>query len=137
MPVDTRQFDLNISAFVKKVGILPEKLVKSVAFDLFARVVKKTPVDTGRARSSWNIAVNKQDLSMKPEGLSSYPPARAGLLSVGPGDIVWTTNNLPYVGELENGHSWQAPLGMVAVSMEEVKLNIASQIADGVKDAGL
>ena len=37
-----------------------------------------------------------------------------------PGESIWISNNLPYITALEDGHSKQAPAGMVALSLAEV-----------------
>ena len=47
------------------------------------------------------------------------------------------SNNLPYIVKIEEGHSRQAPAGMVALSIEEVNLQMNKLIAEGLKDAGL
>ena len=109
---------------------------KKVALDLLSGVVKKTPVDTGRARASWKVGLGTLDPSVAPEG--SGPPADA-VIGAGEAKIenmdrrrssspppVWITNSLPYIGALENGHSNQAPQGMVAVTAAEVKSDLAS-----------
>lgn len=36
------------------------------------------------------------------------------------GDVIWQTNNLPYILPLENGHSRQAPEGMVDINLNAV-----------------
>ena len=37
------------------------------------------------------------------------------------GDDIWISNNLPYIEALEEGHSQQAPHGMVALSLAEAE----------------
>lgn len=124
--------------FAKKVGMAPSKLVKRVAVDLFNRIIDKTPVDTGRARASWNISVNEADRTVPPEGQVSYPKPQAPLgMQVQPGDSIVISNNLPYIVKLEEGHSKQAPHGMVALSIAEVNTSMGRLMAEGLKDAGL
>ena len=139
MANDYRSFSLKLDAFAAKVKIAPSKVVKRVAFDFFRHVVFNTPVDTGRARASWTIAVNVANRAVMPEAPEGtiYPAPSVGFLAVGPGDSVIVSNNLPYITALENGHSRQAPFGMVAISMMEVRANTAVLIAAGVQDAGL
>lgn len=140
MANDIRTFNLNMDAFVAKVKIAPAKVVKRVAFDLYGHIIRNTPVDTGRARASWTIAVNQANRNVMPAvpaGARVYPDPAPGFLAVGPGDTVIISNNLPYINALEDGHSKQAPFGMVAVSMMEVRAKMAALIAAGVQDAGL
>ncbi len=134
---DIRKFSMDMDNFAKKVGIAAEILQKRVAFDLFGRIVKKTPVDKGRARGSWTIAVNAADRAVLPEGQESYPEPKIGSLTVKPGDEIWISNNLPYIVELEKGHSKKAPEGMVALSIAEVDHNMSRLEQTAVKEAGL
>lgn len=139
MPNDYRSFSLQLDDFAAKVKIAPSKVVKRIAFDLFGRIVVHTPWLTGRARASWTIAVNDADRHvMSPASPGTvYPGATAGFLDVKPGDSVVISNNLPYITALEDGHSTKAPAGMVKLSIEEVKANMATLITAGVQDAGL
>ncbi|MEQ1792732.1 MAG: HK97 gp10 family phage protein [Nitrospira sp.] len=130
-------FEGDLDAFAKQVKLDYAKVVKRVAFDIFTRIVRKTPVDTGRARASWNLSIGTIDLTVAPEG--QYPEmntwdgeakANAALATVTEkallNDAIFITNNLPYIKELENGHSQQAPAGMVALSVLEVELKMKS-----------
>lgn len=159
MANDFRTFGLQLDDFARRVGLSGTTVAKRVGFDLFGRFVRKTPVDTGRARASWNISVNQPDRSVVGEVRTRLKKGthlpkgiqRRGLqqainqlqsqtvfaLTVQPGDTIWISNNLPYIGELENGHSQQAPAGMVAVSIAEVETTMSRLEAQGIKDAGL
>lgn len=118
-------------------------------FRRISGVVLLTPVDTGRARSSWNVSISTPDTSW-PSGPSIPPPvdaARAGaaLQRLGTYDTVWITSSLPYIKVLEyggypqnpvrgswdratkewriksiGGYSRQAPRGMVRITVEGV-----------------
>jgi hypothetical protein len=124
-------FDRDLKAFGDRLGINLTTVVKKVGFDLFRSIVMKTPADTGRARASWTIAIKQPDRTVAPEGLNtsavSSPDALAaakatqGLTALQPYEPVWISNNLPYIGPLEQGHSKQAPNGMVALSIEEIQ----------------
>jgi len=137
MANDIQKFFLELDHFVDKVEKAPGAVAKRVSFEVFRRITLKTPIDTGRARASWTINVNEADRRVQPEGQSSYQVPRPGLLNVQPGDTVVISNNLPYIVELENGHSKQAPVGMVAVSIEEVNVMMGKLVSEGLKDAGL
>lgn len=122
------EFNAQLTKFARKIQVAPRKVVKKVAFQLFRRIIEKTPVDTGRARASWNIAIGSIDSSIAPEGDNLKSPgalaSKANTVLAGYGTdgrlpVVWISNNLPYIGELENGHSQQSPAGMVALSIQE------------------
>lgn len=120
-------FVAQVRAFQRKTDIEIEKTLKKIAFDLYRRIILKTPVDTGRARASWNISVGKPDLSVASEGSHPAPRITGNELdsirsSFGARfSTIYITNNLSYVVFLEHGSSKQAPNGMVAISIQELK----------------
>ncbi len=89
-------FSKDISNFSKKAERNTLKLFISVSFDIFGRVVKRTPVDTGRLRNNWQITPN-----------------------IVLGKTVLISNNMPYAKRIEDGYSQQAPSGMVKVTVNE------------------
>lgn len=126
-------FDRQLTKFARKILVAPEKAVKKVAFSLFRRIVEETPVDTGRARASWNMSIGSINTHFPPEGrytdrgsqigASGSAGAQANAVLAGYGadgrlPVIWISNNLPYIGELENGHSDQAPVGMLALAID-------------------
>lgn len=93
----TRQFD----AFFATLKETPSDLAgifDNFAGETFGAIQDRTPVDTGHARSGWQI-----------ENLSTSPNDRHFRI----------TNSVPYVAYLEYGWSRQAPAGMVRVSLLE------------------
>ena len=55
--------------------------------------------------------------------------AKRARLKKGDGEkVIFITNNLPYINALENGHSDQAPSGMLAVTLNEVEAGIRDVI---------
>ena len=112
-----------------------EAVIKKACFDLYARIIKRTPVDTGRAKASWGIGTEFSD-AVAPEGEYSVTPkgqyapsdisdlvtsATEGLFSFTvDDDQVVIYNNLEYIEALESGEgSDQAPQGMAAISLSE------------------
>ena len=109
-----------------------------LALKLFEKIIRKTPVDTGRARGNWRISVNGFDDSivpieghtgevyedLGPVGLTTLGMAQAALTpqSVPLGSIIYISNSLPYILRLEQGWSKQAAAGMVATSVAEVEM---------------
>lgn len=90
------------------------KEMNAISFEILARVVKKTPVDTGNAQNSWNITEDKIDTSI----LNSVRSNISGKKDV------FITNSIKYIMKLENGMpggSKQAPKGMVALTINELK----------------
>ncbi len=134
--VQQARFDRALKRFMKKVEMAPGTIAKRIALELFTSIVQMTPVDTGRARASWTIAVGEPNRSIKPVGI--YGDALAESVSIAVSTLalygrnpkerllsIWISNNLPYIVELEHGSSRKAPRGMVAVSLNRmaVKMN--------------
>jgi len=139
MANDFRQFEIDLDAFCKKVELSAATVTKRVGFDLLGRLVGKTPVDTGRARGSWTIAVNEADRTVLPPAPPGtvYPPPAIGALDVRLNESLVISNNLPYITALNEGHSQKAPKAFVELAIEEVNLNMERLCREGIKDAGL
>jgi hypothetical protein len=104
-----------------------QQRVKAAAIGLHSRVIDRSPVDTGRFRASWNIVSGEDaDLSVAKEGQNTgggaAAKARASALTASNSYVI--SNNLPYAESLENGHSKQAPQGVVRLSIIDVQTNI-------------
>lgn len=130
---------IKIETDVRNVGEL-------VVTEVFQRVVKRTPHDTGYAKSNWFIS---------PQGHENYDErstptrkefgrkskAEAGAISLERLVVfdmamfpdVSIYNNTPYIQLLEDGHSQkQAPMGMVAITIAEFESIVRSKIAGTV-----
>lgn len=118
---------LNLDAatgkFAEKLGLTLEVVLRKLAIDLHTAITKRTPVDTGRARASWNIAQGEPLLDVPPpnEGEAPLPSPGVPTFVVDGTAPIYITSSLVYIEALENGHSSQAPAGMVAVSLAEAE----------------
>lgn len=100
-------------------------IFRKIIIDLDTRVVLDTPVDTGRARGNWFASLSTPSSEVDDDAVDkSGAAAIAGIdrLAAGIkiGEVAWLTNNLPYILPLENGHSKQAPTGMVDVNLNAI-----------------
>lgn len=94
------------------------KSVRAVALAVDKHIVLATPVDTGRARANWQVGVNqeKTDIveSTDKSGMQSISKGSSDIAKAkSPNDVIYITNNLPYIQRLNEGHSSQAPAGFV------------------------
>ena len=125
MKVETDLFNKHIKQFLKKSNISVEKGIKKFAFDLLNRIIKKNPVDTGRSRAAWYVAIEKLggaiSVSTKEEreGYSKgkFIDHTKNFLD----KYIEIVNGVDYVIYLEYGSSKQAPYGMVRLSMRELR----------------
>lgn len=113
-----RQFEVDLEKFAKKIGATKQAVFQKATLDIWNGIVLKTPVATGRARASWNVAVGNADSSIPAEGQHGIPAA-PDLKKIDGNQVVWITSNLPYIEPLEHGHSQQAPNGMVTLTVAE------------------
>lgn len=120
-----REFTLDLKKFgkfsVKKATVLFRK----VALDLDSRIVLATPVDTGLARGGWLPTVNtpsgeENTDSFDLTGVSTVGKVVAVVASAKLGDVIWLSNSVPYINDLEKGTSRQAPVGMVDVNLSAI-----------------
>jgi len=82
--------------------------------ELFEKIVRRTPVDTGRARAGWKPPEERREGKRR----------------------TWVIeNDVEYVIYLEYGWSRQAPLGMVRISMAEMAAKVRKLLA-GVEAGG-
>lgn len=138
------QFNAELEAFANTIQQELGNVVADTAVELFSEIVANTPVDTGRARSSWNISLGTPDLKTNPEGIypeyqdqgAAYQQAQGqaeslvGGLRESPARIepIYITNALEYISDLENGTSDQAPVGMVKIALQTVDNRITAKV---------
>ena len=117
-----------------------DKLVVQVAETVLTNVVSDTPVDKGDARSNWQVNLNSPATGTR----SAFVPGKKGstaldniiasvemgsqkLAAYQSGQEIHITNNLDYIGDLNNGSSKQAPPGFVQEAVLEsiAKIQVA------------
>jgi len=114
----------------------PAKLVEKIkrdhvnqvcltALNIHQRIVQKTPVDTGRARSNWIPRVGSPASQTRkkstPSSLASFARKEFNRKTVPFGSNLYIANNLPYIERLNQGYSKQAPMHFVEMAIQEVK----------------
>lgn len=137
---ETKKFNSFINNFMKKSSVDTDKALKKFAFDLIARVVRKSPVATGRSRAGWYVGMTK----LGGAGAAFLTPPTKKVLRnkfnkkgevsegrqksdfnnhTGPTKLIKyieIINGVDYIVYLEYGYSDQAAYGMVRVSMREL-----------------
>lgn len=90
----------------------------------------------GRSRANWQLSIGSITDNEIEQGGSTMDAgviieqaqgALKGLMRHGIGEIIWIYNNVPYIMALEEGHSGQAPDGMVEVTFAEVAAGIPGE----------
>lgn len=121
-----------VRAWTEKTERKIETAVRKIALDVFTEVILKSPVDTGRFRGNWMVAIgNAPTGTLEVEdktGTVTIGKVQAEVLGLKAGQSIFLVNNLPYAIPLEMGHSGQAPAGMVRISVQRYK-TIVEQVA--------
>lgn len=117
------------------VGERLDKLGVAVGIELGGRLIRRTPVDMGRARGNWNASVGQEDPKTDPdrrapEALSEGSQRIAGL-KLSRGQRLYWTNGLPYIRRLNDGWSRQAPSGYIQTTVREMR-DFVDQTARGL-----
>jgi hypothetical protein len=135
----SEDFGATIERWAKKTHDRLEAAPRAISLEIMRRLIRRTPVDTGRARGNWQIsldhAANKivgpEWKAVKNKNGSNKRGAfpirageamAAGLSTLGSfklGESIFITNHLPYINRLEHGWSKQAANGMVSVTLTE------------------
>lgn len=125
---EARKFELQLSQEWLEAQDDIGEAVELISLEAFKRIVEKSPVDTGRFRGNWNASIGSADASttetVDKSGGATNARA-AGVISGYSGydslPAIYITNGLPYAVRLEDGHSKQAPGGMVALTLTEIE----------------
>lgn len=131
-------FALQLGKFAEKAGANARQVVRAVSIDTLTKVVMRTPVGNpslwkgkppagyagGRARANWTVSVGVSNFAVSSRiDKSGQPTIARGTATIqsatGDGDI-YIMNSLSYIRPLEyEGHSKQAPAGMVRITVTE------------------
>lgn len=138
-----QSFAANIQKFADKTGLKVITIMKKLAFDGLRGVMLKSPVDTGRFRANWRVGLNRVVKTTSDKFITKEKgkPAPSGSVDQGSlasgnsvlatmkwTDTIYITNNVPYAGALERGHSKQAPHGVLAVTFAELKAGLETAV---------
>jgi hypothetical protein len=118
-------FASDVSKWTRKTEAKIETAIRKIAIDVFAEVIMMSPVDTGRFRGNWQVAIGTipngtLEIDDK-EGTATLTKAQAEALGLKAGQTIFLINNLPYARALEYGLSQQAPGGMIRLTVQRWK----------------
>lgn len=120
----SRDFALQIDAeWAEAQDGIRDALIE-LATGALAGVVEKSPVDTGHFQNNWLVSIGTPDgrIAEFPGTWSGQSAGAIASYAAAEGfPVIYLQNNLPYANRLENGHSAQAPQGMVALTVTELE----------------
>ena len=123
MSVNTVEFMQSFNTNVERTKKNYDQAFRAMALQLFGSIITRTPVDEGRARGNWQVTINSPangELETTDKGGQRTLATGSRSIASRTGEqVLYFTNNLPYIQRLENGWSQQAPSGMVRVTLTE------------------
>lgn len=115
--------DIAVAAFAEKIQVAIPLVVEKLAVDLWTKITRGNPVDTGLSRSWWKISEGAPDMTAPPKRESAaanqFPAPETPTPTITGTAPVYITNNVDYVIFLEAGWSGQAPFGYVGLAILE------------------
>lgn len=123
---NVRRFQIELADVIRnRVPAQATVIVRKVAQQALQGVVRASPVDTGRFRGNWQMQIGTPAAG----AIDRLDPSGAAALAAGEPVIaqatidapLWLTNNVPYAGRLEDGHSDQAPEGVLGITVERLR----------------
>lgn len=118
-----------LNKLANTIEAAPSKVAAEIALILVDELTDRTPVDTSKAISNWLVSLEDPvlvDLDAYFEGLqgSTFKAskneviafAKSKLAAKTPGEEIFISNSAPYIRDLENGSSAQAPVGFTKQS---------------------
>jgi len=127
-------FSADVKRFSDKARIAAERIVRETEIDLYSAVIMQTPVKEGLARGNWFFESGAESTritdstdkdggrtvaAMKSDASAALFPRKAYL-----------TNNLPYAIPLEEGHSANAPAGMVRINAKRAAALLRAKVRE-------
>ncbi len=118
---DLATFARRIRRRAQQVETEVGKVVTETAILIDQTVVLATPVEFGGARANWlpsiGIPITEPTEDLDPSGQATIAKGAAIIQSRAPGETVFISNNIHYIGLLNDGSSSQAPANFVQIAI--------------------
>lgn len=141
-------FELQLAKFAEKAGDNARQVIRKVSIDCLTKVVLRTPVGNpslwkskppagyvgGRLRANWNVSFGNPNFTVSQKidrtGDATITAGRNTINRAYGDNPIYIMNSMPYVREIEyEGHSKQAPAGMVRITVTEFQTFIDQAVA--------
>jgi len=121
--------DAQLAVVVEALNRVTVKVIQQVTLDAVANLTEPpptgTPIDTGWARNNWVPSIGTPLES--PVGSPDNPAAAAAARDAGIAEVltrytlsdgvIFISNNVPYIGRLNDGSSTQSPAGFIQAAI--------------------
>ena len=115
-----------------------DAVVQLTSADLYRRIARRTPEQTGRLASSWTVSIGSpkgEHVVYSREGdvqrASKRNIARASKAKAG--DVIYITSRQPYARAVEFGDEDHKPVGMVRLSAAEAPAAFRAIVAQAIR----
>jgi hypothetical protein len=129
LTTNTNAFCVSLEKLASHAERNVKEIIRKSCIDLFSRIIEYTPKETGRARTNWSIDTQFHKGTTERTDYETRKAEQIAQFSFAIVDqqiIIY--NNLEYIEALENGHSQQAPTGMVSLSLAEFQAHFDNEI---------
>lgn len=142
-----QDFSVQVEAFIQEAMEALDATAGEIIIELGNSLIRMSPVGNpddwqrppppgyvgGRFRNNWQFSVHTPAIgiinSEDPTGAEASARLVNGVFEFQAGEVGYITNNLPYAIALEFGHSHQAPLGMVRVTVARFQQIVEEAVA--------
>jgi hypothetical protein len=141
-------FSVSVKAFAEMTSKKLLDIKKEAAVEVANRVIERSPVGDpalwktkppkgyvgGQFKANWVAANGSVDSSttnaIDPSGQLTKDTVKSSIDGAIDQQDIYISNSLPYAVELENGHSTQAPAGMVGITAVEFDSIVKEMISN-------
>lgn len=127
-------FSVDLKKFSELIGVEHSKVMQRAVYKVWQGVISRSPVLTGQFRASWGVSRDEVPNDSGEPPADKVPVSNANA-RYNPQDFLgsyyhiwWVYNNLPYAVPLEEGHSRQAPSGIVSPALADAYAEIQVEI---------
>lgn len=120
------KFTADISQWAARNRDRLDALARQTSLEMGARVVNKTPFDTGFLRSSWQPSIGAPVTGQSGEAGGPPPDVALSIANMKAGDTFWMTNNASYARFVEFGTSKMAGRFFVTDTVAQWKSVVAA-----------
>lgn len=110
-----------------------DNIHREILDDVAHRLVHGSPVDTGHFKGNWQFGIGYVPLDeidvLDRDGVATLNKLLRLIRMAKAGGNVYFSNNVPYSLALEYGHSKQAPMGMVRITVTDAQLITDTAVA--------
>jgi hypothetical protein len=113
--------DFDTAKLTKTVNTKASQVIRKIIIDGMTRLIRQSPVDTGRFKANWSTSINEMSLGTATDTKENISKSIKGISSYQLGQTAFLHNNLEYALPLEYGSSKQAPVGWIRNTAEEIQ----------------